>query len=155
MLPFLYTFVLLAAGSVLAVHTNRAAAARLGAVLVAERPHRRARAVGAATLLLVAVLSLAFGGSLAPEAVLTLSMGILLLALAPSMDDRAVGADGVLVGWDARRYEELEEWRLTGEHLRFKLRGVWTAVPVPEALQREVRGKLEERIPERQSVYRH
>ena len=155
MLPFLYTFVLLAVGCILSVSANREAAARLGEVLVAERPHRRARAIGAGGMVLVAVLCLAFAAETAPEAVLTLSMGVLLLALAPSADDRAAGSEGVLVGWDARRYEDLEEWRLTGQHLRFRLRGVWTAVPLPEELQRDVRGKLEERIPERQSDFRH
>lgn len=65
------------------------------------------------------------------SASLTLLASMLLTAFTPGPGDSAFGDRGVMRGWYGRRYEELEEWRLTGEHLRFRLFGEWTSVEVP------------------------
>lgn len=79
---------------------------------------------------------------------------ILLTWLSPGADDRACGEDGVYRGWYGRRYSELEEWRLTGDHLRFRLRGEWTSVEVPALKRAHIRMILQEAIPDRESRFR-
>jgi len=53
-----------------------------------------------------------------------------------------------------RRFEDLEEWRLTGDHLRWKLFGEWQACEVPSAESESLRTKLEQLIPDRESRFR-
>jgi hypothetical protein len=56
-------------------------------------------------------------------------------------------------GWHARRLEELEEWRLTGEHLRFRLFGEWTAVPLAPEHHAAMRARLVACCAERESPF--
>ncbi len=42
---------------------------------------------------------------------------------------------------------------MTGDHLRFKERGEWTAVDLPRALQPAVRARLVRLIPERENRF--
>jgi len=87
------------------------------------------------------------------HAALALLGAMLLTWLAPGIDDRACGEDGVYRGWYGRRYDELEEWRLTGDHLRYKLRGAWTSVEVPAGKRAHIRAILQESIPDRESSF--
>ena len=85
-----------------------------------------------------------------------LAVGLLAVALnglRPSFDDRVCGTEGVRVGWSVRGFAQLEEWRLTGDHLRFRLRGQWTAVPLSVAEQEPIRERLLAVAPERESAF--
>ena len=55
----------------------------------------------------------------------------------------------------ARSFAELEEWRLTGDHLRFRLFGIWTSAPLPRPDQAAIRTALEREAAERESALRH
>ena len=79
---------------------------------------------------------------------------MLLTALSPGVGDRACGEDGVFHGWHGVRYADLEAWRLTGDHLRFQVRGEWSAVAVPRDRQARVRGILERIAGDRESPYK-
>ena len=88
------------------------------------------------------------------QAVMTLLGTMILTAFTPGRYDSAVGESGVFRGWYGRRYEELEEWRLTGDHLRFRLFGEWTAVEVPRERIGHVRRLLTELAPQAESPFR-
>jgi len=109
----------------------------------------------ASTILLVLAGGLAFGLSehnlwpLVPAFL----VGLLVNLLRPNEGDRVTGTEGVRAGWNTRRYEELEEWRLTGDHLRFKLFGQWTAVPLALDKQAPIHARLLECVPERESEF--
>ena len=49
--------------------------------------------------------------------------------------------------------EELEEWRLTGDHLRFRIGPTWLAVGLPAREHAGVRELLLERRPEAESRF--
>jgi len=91
---------------------------------------------------LIWVLTLGALPALQVALLLVLSSGA--IALSFSSADQVCGLDGVRSGAWAFRYSDLEEWRLTGEHLRFRSGGVWRAVMVPVALQGQLRTRLEE-----------
>ena len=115
------------------------------------------RARGGYTLLVIAA-SIAFfasGATLMLPAVVTLVAGLAITWLRPGSDDHVFGTEGVRRGWFARRFDELDEWRLTGEHLRWKLRGEWQAVSVPAERREGLRGVLESVAADRESRFRH
>jgi len=85
---------------------------------------------------------------------LTLAMAALLTVLAPGTDDQACGENGVSRGWFGLRYDELEEWRLSGQHLRFRMFGEWTAVEVPSEKRGRVRAILARVARDAESRYR-
>ena len=74
-------------------------------------------------------------------ALAALSLGAVALAQPP--DGGACGVEGVRCGSWAHAYTEFEEWRLSGEHLRFRVGEVWRAVALPVELHGEVREQLE------------
>ena len=76
-----------------------------------------------------------------------------LTALSPGVHDQACGELGVYRGWFGRRYDELEEWRLAGDHLRFRMLGEWTSVRLPRERHARVRAILERAAPGRESPY--
>ena len=80
-------------------------------------------------------------------------VGLLVNLLRPRELDRVTGTEGVRAGWNSRRYEELEEWRITGDHLRFKLFDQWTAVPLVVDAQAPIRERLRACAPERESAF--
>jgi len=88
------------------------------------------------------------------HSVLALYGAFMLTWIAPGAGDQGCGEEGVFRGWIARRYEDLEEWRLTGDHLRFRLLGEWSAVEVPRDKAAQVRSILQRVVPERESVHR-
>ncbi len=143
---------LLLAGAWIARLRTRAAAA-VGPVLVAVEPARRARAIGAAAIVALA-LAAAFAQAVPwPLAIVAAGLGAWIQLARPGIGDRVCGERGVRRGWHARSWSELEEWRLTGDHLRLRLQGEWTAVDLPGALQGDVRRTLETLVPERQSRF--
>jgi hypothetical protein len=75
------------------------------------------------------------------------------LWLVPRQADELYGSTGVQRGWRSRRFEELEEWRLTGDHLRFRIERTWLAVGLPAGEHAAARALLEERCPGRESRF--
>jgi hypothetical protein len=88
-------------------------------------------------------------------ALLVLGAAAALLAPLPRAEDSVYGEAGVRCGWFARRFEDLEEWRLTGDHLRWRVGGEWLSSSVPAELQLELRERLERECPDRESRFRH
>ena len=86
--------------------------------------------------------------------IMALHGAALLTWLAPGTNDRACGESGVFRGWNGYRFEQLESWRLTGEHLRFRVLGEWRAVEVPADRRARLRAILEREIPERESDFK-
>ncbi len=138
--PFLLLPALIATMAV-----DRRARAAAGRTILAERPGlwlRRALLVGPQLVVLGVVL---VRGDLPPDgATECLFLGALLAWLTPGSADAVLGETGVRRGWSSRRFAELDEWRLTGDHLRFRLEGEWTSVPCPSAQHLRVRALLAE-----------
>lgn len=88
-----------------------------------------------------AALSLSAELPRAPLA-LDFALGLYVLLVSPGFQDSKFGASGVQRGWHARRFAELEEWRLTGDHLRWKLFGTWVASDLPKERHAAAREKL-------------
>ena len=126
----------------------------VGAARVVERPRRKLRFAYYAAVAIAAALA-AFSGldvPLAP-ALAVLTLGVVLSALAPGEQDGALGSEGVQYGWHARRFAEFEEWRLTGDHLRWRLFGDWVATHAPAALHADLRARLAVANPARESRF--
>jgi len=138
-------------GLVLSVRSRERA--RVGDVLEAVLPGRRARAWSGLAL------AVPFAWMAAEEPVVgaTLALlGILLVAvhfLRPGADDRVCGDRGVRHGWSVRGFDELEEWRLIGDHLRFRLHGEWTAVDLASERQAPVLERLRAVAGDRESAF--
>lgn len=148
------TMLLLVPVSLAVALRARRAAAIVGRVLDGEQPGRARRLVlqlGAlGTALVLALLQPELPAvTCAALAVLGISVAI----LSPGFGDALCGEDGVQRGWHARRLADLEEWRLTGEHLRFRLFGEWTAVPLAPEHHAAVRARLVAACPERESPF--
>jgi hypothetical protein len=144
-----------AVAALVALGSRARASRRLGEPLAWERPSRYGRlAAGGGLLAVVAVVGLAgLGPVQTPAALLVVALALLCVALHPSSGERVCGSEGVQVGWESATFGELEEWRLTGDHLRFRLGGHWLAVPLPARLHADVRARLEERAPGRESRF--
>ncbi|MHC4377364.1 MAG: hypothetical protein ACYS26_12250 [Planctomycetota bacterium] len=82
-----------------------------------------------------------------------LVVAALLTWLRPSSDERECGTEGVRHSWYVIGFREVAEWRLTGEHLRFRLFGEWTAAPLPENEHPRVRQNLESVAADRESRF--
>ncbi len=81
------------------------------------------------------------------------AVGLCLLLL-PRTGSSVLGAKGVRVGWRSRSFAKMEEWRLTGDHLRVLIAGEWRAVFVPVAEHPELRGRLEAICADRESRFK-
>ena len=92
---------------------------------------------------------LALGWTIPP-----LATAIAFVILRPASADRICGTKGVRRGWYVRSFEQLEEWRLTGDHLRFRLRGEWEAVPLAAARHDEFGQRLRAAAPDRESSFK-
>lgn len=129
-------------------------AAAVGAVEVRVRRRVGIRLALLAGYVLAAACVLALARDLpALPLTLVLVLGLALLAASPGFQDSKFGARGVQRGWHARRFAELEEWRLTGDHLRWKLFGTWLATDLPRARHAAAREKLLAAAPERESRF--
>ena len=84
----------------------------------------------------------------------TLALTAALSLVRPSAGDVVVGRFGVRRGWGVHGLNELQEWRLTGEHFRFRVHDRWFAVPLPPSKHGPFESELELRAPDRRSPYR-
>ncbi len=152
-LTYGFAAVLLVAAAVTLVWSRRLSTA-VGPVLHRELPRRGGRLplLAGVALTGLQVVAGGLGVPIAP-ALLVLAGVALILALSPGFSDSVYGERGVRCGWHARRFEQLEEWRLTGEHLRWKLFGEWVASRVPPADQPALRERLEQSCPGRESRF--
>ncbi|HTF90988.1 MAG TPA: hypothetical protein VK843_21415 [Planctomycetota bacterium] len=145
---------LLVASLVLVLVWQSVNRSRLGRTRFRVRRRRRARValILAAVALSIAVVA---GSEIGrePVTVAVLILSITLIAVCPGFQDSVWGEQGVQRGWYARRLEDLEAWRLIGEHLRWKLFGEWVATDVPIAEHAALRQELEKRAPGRESVH--
>ncbi|MBI5431497.1 MAG: hypothetical protein HZA52_01570 [Planctomycetes bacterium] len=132
---------------------NRAA---VGAVEVFVR-RRGAIRVALLVAYVAAAAGVLIGASELPRAplALDLALGLALVLLSPGFQDSKFGAHGVQRGWHARRFAELEEWRLTGDHLRWKLFGQWVASDLPAERHTAARAKLVAVAADRESRFSH
>ena len=151
------------------VHERERVAARrrVGRVLSVERSSSRARVlymgVGCVVLFLVLLSCLGVlvtGAWAIPGYAATyLIAGALIIlslaavALAQPQGGEVFGTEGVRCGSWAYAYRDLDEWRLTGDHLRFRSGAVWRAVTVPPQVQGELRRRLETASSDRESRF--
>ena len=126
---------------------------QVGTPIQSSLPYRGWRAVGSLLLAVLGVLAVSVGGSALTFFLVPLIVAIGVHQIRPSELDRVAGTDGVRVGWNSRSYSDLEEWRLTGEHLRFRLFGQWTAVPIALEKQAPIRMRLLEVAAARESSF--
>jgi hypothetical protein len=136
--------------------SSRRAAGKLGAIVVKEDPRSAPQflrwfAVAAALAALLATWPEQGDEAWLWSATLALAAGLLLLS--PGPHRQRLGERGVQRGWDARSFDELEEWRVSGDHLRFKVDGEWTAASAPAALHAELREKLRRLRPDHESRF--
>ena len=135
---------------------NGNARKRVGAPIAVVRRRRVWRYVFLAGIALLGLACLAADMPL-PEAKLpaaaVLGLAAALLAVQPGFADSLCGESGVQIGWHARRFEELEEWRLTGDHLRWRLGALWIACDLPVAEHARMRERLERSAPGRESRF--
>jgi hypothetical protein len=126
-----------------------------GPPVASEKPGRTLRvlAVTAVAPVLAGVVVDAGDGP-AALAIGVLALSAALFAFAPSVHDSVLGENGVRRGWHVRSFRELEEWRLTGEHLRWKLRGEWQACRVPPERVEALHRTLADLCPERESRFK-
>lgn len=145
---------LLGLGLAVAIAVVGRARATVGPVLAAERPGRRWRR-GALLLLHLGAFALVLAlGDLPPAPIaLVLALGAAISLLLPGFGDAVLGEHGVQRGLHARRFEDIEEWRLTGDHLRFRLFGEWTSVPLAPEHHAAMRARLVAACPERESPF--
>lgn len=107
------------------------------------------------TLADLALMAVAF----TQDSVLVAPTLVLLVAalasvwLSPGSEEGVCGEGGVAVGWDAARFGELAEWRLIGDHLRFRTTGEWRAVELPRSEHAAMRARLTACCAERESVF--
>ena len=158
--PFLVVYAVLATGLVvgllLVLRSRSREADRLGTVLTRERGARGPRIAVAVVLLAAAALRLLADGGLAPLW-LDLSMvglGLALTWIHPAPSDRTCGERGVRAGWTVLAFAEFAEWRLTGDHLRFRAAdGEWQAVGLPAERHAALRARLESDAAGRESRF--
>lgn len=92
--------------------------------------------------------------AIGPLVLATALLATAALVLSPSERDACVGERGVARGWETRAFGELEEWRLTGEHLRWRVGMRWLACQVPLAEHAPLRERLVASCGERESRFR-
>ena len=127
----------------------------VGRALVAERASALVRCAWIGLPVAIAVFAVLTRGEVPLPATLGVLAGsALLCALRPAFADSVYGERGVRSGWHARSFERIEEWRLAGEHLRWKLGSEWFACRVPVEMQPALREKLTALAPERESRFK-
>jgi hypothetical protein len=131
-----------------------AAAARVGQVRTTGRGPRRWRWIGLGGLALLALLVLLVPGVPAAPSLTLLGISAVLVILTPAPGDSAVGSGGARAGWHAARFADFAEWRLTGEHLRWRQSDLWLASHAPREHHAALRVELERLAPERESRFK-
>lgn len=149
-------FVLVAANFGLAIWRARLRRTT-GVARYSQRPGRRKRLLFLLGVVLVAAIVLVSVESGTPialrPALVTLAAAAWLLMAMPGARDSVVGQVGVQYGWHARALSDLEEWRLTGDHLRWRFLGEWVASDAPAELHAELREQLGSANPDRESQF--
>lgn len=146
--------ILLCLGLVVAQVLASIARLKVGPVIAADRRAANLRrAVMSVAFVAVFAWVLVDGNVWWTPVALCCGSALLLVFTTPSSKTAILGVGGVQRGWHARRFEALEEWRLTGDHLRFRLFGEWTSVPCPQEHQVALRAKLTDLVPERESPF--
>ena len=154
-LPLLFTWCATGVLFLLALRHHARRQAVLGPVVTVERAPRTAAVVGTLVGLSAAVWAWRVdAGLLTGEVLPSLALLVPALWLPPRGSDRALGERGVQSGWRVVPLGELLEWRLTGDHLRFRLGATWEAVPLEPALHPDVRARLTEAAPGAESPWR-
>ncbi len=125
---------------------------RVGAVLHTEAGPASVNVIYACLGVLVLASVLCFAPTLPSCALIVLSSAAMVLAR--YQRGGVCGDAGVRSGCFSCTYADLEEWRLTGEHLRFRVNEVWRAVSLPQPLHTEVRGRLESLAEGRESRFK-
>jgi len=149
------TSLLLSVAFVISTLREVRGARTLGKLVSRSCPGRGRRQLAVAFLcLLGGVVLIADTGVPTLPALQVLLLGGLMLMWTPGLRDSALGEGGVRAGWFVRPFAELEEWRLTGDHLRWRLFGEWQACEVPPDERESLRTKLEQLIPDRESRFR-
>lgn len=153
-MPLLLVIAFTCVGLIVAQSMSAIARLAVGPVVAADRRATRRWRI-ALTILIAAVgaVAVSAGGVWPVPVVLALGSALLLVHVTPSSSHAVLGEGGVQRGWHARRFESLEEWRLTGDHLRFRLYGEWTSVPCPPHHQAALRAKLTALAPDRESPF--
>lgn len=152
---FAYAYVCAFAAAIVVLADRRREKRAIGDVLEEQRDWGALRIAGMAGLAGGMLLAW-MGRDIVPA---TWSLPLLLVVAfvqvyRPDFSDRVTGSDGLRYGWYVRRLDELEEWRLTGEHLRFRLFGIWRAVSLSEERHEAYRTRLMELVPDRESAFR-
>ena len=128
---------------------------RAGARLEALEESRGWRRAVLAVLIAAAVLRMLTSSAWMPLpvdlALLVVAGGLVLLR--PGFHDAVACERGVRSGWDVIAFGEFEEWRLVGEHLRYRWQGEWRAAPLAPEKQDPVRRALESAAPDRESRF--
>jgi hypothetical protein len=148
------TIAMLAIALIATVATLWRSRACVGRARVAERASAIVRgALVAVPVVLGVFVVLQRDAATLPAMLAVLAESALICALRPASGDSIYGERGVRSGWHARTFERLEEWRLAGEHLRWRLGSEWFACRVPVEMQPELRAKLLALAPERESRF--
>ena len=154
-LVFFATAAACLAGVAFSVQVRLAGARRLGEVLGSQAGSQRLRVVALALLAAVLLLGLLTEPTMGLAGLLAVLSAVIFTGFRPGFGDRVCGVNGVRRGWVVRSFEELEEWRLIGEHLRFRLFGEWEAVPLDPEHHAAIRARLTELVPGRESAFGH
>jgi len=146
---------LLAVGLALCVRLRLRARRTLGAVIHRQPAGRGERLRGATVLVAAASVALAtLHGEAVGLALVALALALGIVWFVPREAEGACGSEGVWRGWVAVPLAALEEWRLVGDHLRFRVAEAWHALELPREKQAGLRAALEERAGERESPFR-
>ena len=147
---------LLAIALVSAVRVRAGQRALLGRMLLEQRSRGKLRLAAWIVLALLTLLAVLYRETIAGvQGLVFASLGVsaVLVWLQPSPRDSGLGEDGVQRGWHARAFRDLEEWRLTGDHLRWRLFGQWISTDVPSQMHSQVRTKLMAVCPDKESPH--
>lgn len=151
--PLVVGQMLVGLGLALATTLRMARDPRVGPTIHAVRDSRGVKPVLFAVETGLLLVSLTADPFPTTHAILVLLGALALTAICPGVHDQACGELGVYRGWFGRRYEELDEWRLAGDHLRFRMMGEWMSVALPRDRQAKVRAILERVAPDRESPH--
>jgi len=127
---------------------------RVGRVIAFESPRDFGQALRWAWIVAsLVVVGAQWSADPTPLTLVLIGLAAFLAAATPGVDAQFCGERGVVRGWHARAFADLEEWRLAGEHLRWKLHGEWQACRVPPQLHADLRERLKAACPDRESPF--
>ncbi len=142
----------LAAGFLLAIHAKHHRT--FGSVRRAQVDRRWECIVLIPVALAVLAIVLVWGESARTLMLTGLAASVASLWFLHEMRGATLGSVGARIGWRSRRFEDFEEWRLTGDHARFRVAGQWYALELPVEDQSELRQQLVGLCPDRESRFK-